>query len=191
MYTHLSPFCYHFALETMVRSHMLSARAGRFIVYRFGCELLVLEALQFLSRLVMYTHLSRTLLLPPHETMVRSHMLSARAGRNPSRGRRRRNRRRKPSCTARRTWAKRREARAAVGAVCILGARGRRRWRGSRSRCRDAPVGAPPEGNAKEVTRRRRRVTTAASRDDSVVAHGSLPAAWSDSGVTVAERWPW
>ena len=41
--------------------------------------------------------------------------------------------------------------------------RGRRRWRGSRSRCRDAPVGAPPEGNAKEVTRRRRRVTTAAS----------------------------
>ena len=49
---------------------------------------------------------------------------------------------------------------------------------------RDAPVGAPPEGSAKEVTRRRRRVTTAASRDDSVVAHGSLPAAWSDSGVT-------
>jgi len=25
-------------------------------------------------------------------------------------------------------------------------------------------------------------VTTAASRDDDVVAHGSLPAAWSDSG---------
>ena len=24
----------------------------------------------------------------------------------------------------------------------------------------DAPVGAPPEGNAKEVTRRRRRVTS-------------------------------
>jgi hypothetical protein len=39
---------------------------------------------------------------------------------------------------------------------------------------------ARPEGNAKEVTRRRRRVTTAALRDDSVVAHGSLPAAWSD-----------
>ena len=58
-----------------------------------------------------------------NETMVRSHMLSARAGRNPSRGRRRRNRRRKPSCTSRRTWAKRREARAAVGAVCILGAK--------------------------------------------------------------------
>jgi hypothetical protein len=36
-------------------------------------------------------------------------------------------------------------------------------------RCRDAPAGAPPEGNAKEVTRCRRRVTTAASRDDSVV----------------------
>ena len=99
----------------------------------------------------MYTHLSLTLLLPPHETMVRSHMLSARAGRNPSRGRRRRNRRRKPSCTSRRTWAKRREARAAVGAVCILGARGRRRWRGSRSRCRDAPVGAPPENLSRET----------------------------------------
>jgi len=59
--------------------------------------------------------------------------------------------------------------------------RGRCRRSGSR-RCRDAPVGAPPEGNAKEVTRCRRRVTTAASRDDGVVAHGSLPAAWSDSG---------
>jgi hypothetical protein len=32
----------------------------------------------------------------------------------------------------------------------------------------DAPVGAPPEGNAKEVTRRRRRVTTTVSRNDSV-----------------------
>jgi hypothetical protein len=42
------------------------------------------------------------------------------------------------------------------------------------------PLARPPEGNAKEVTRRRRRVTTAALRDDSVVAHGSLPAAWSD-----------
>ena len=30
----------------------------------------------------------------------------------------------------------------------------------------DAPVGAPPEGNAKEVTRRRRRVTTTASSND-------------------------
>ena len=40
----------------------------------------------------------------------------------------------------------------------------------------DAPVGAPPEGNAKEVTRRRRRVPTAALRDDSVVAHGSFAA---------------
>ena len=39
MYTHLSLLL---PLETMVRSHMLSARAGRFIVYRFGCELLVL-----------------------------------------------------------------------------------------------------------------------------------------------------
>ena len=70
----------------------------------------------------MYTQLS---LLLPHETMVRSHMPSARAGRNPSRGRRRRNRRRKPSCTSWRvrcTWAKRREVRAAVGAVCVLGA---------------------------------------------------------------------
>ena len=38
------------------------------------------------------------------------------------------------------------------------------------------PVGAPPEGNAKEVTRRRRRVPTAALRDDSVVAHGSFAA---------------
>ena len=34
----------------------------------------------------MYTQLS--LFLPHHETMVRSHMPSARAGRNPSRGRR-------------------------------------------------------------------------------------------------------
>ena len=59
----------------------------------------------------------------------------------------------------------------------LLGATapGRRRSRGSRSRCRDAPVGAPPEGNAKEVTRRRRaRVTTAASRDDSVVDGGGV-----------------
>ena len=53
---------------------------------------------------------------------------------------------------------------------------GRRRRRGRR-RCRDAPIGAPPEGNAKEVIRRRRRVTMAASNDDSVVAHSSLPAA--------------
>ena len=78
----------------------------------------------------MYTQLS--LLFIPHETMVRSHMPSARAGRNPSRGRRRRNRRRKPSFTSRRrSWAeegRRREARAAVGAVgavegvCVLGA---------------------------------------------------------------------
>jgi hypothetical protein len=30
----------------------------------------------------------------------------------------------------------------------------------------DVPVGAPPEGNAKEVTRRRRRVTTTASSND-------------------------
>ena len=43
---------------------------------------------------------------------------------------------------------------------------GRRRRRGRR-RCRDAPDGAPPEGNAKEAIRRRRRVTTAASSDDS------------------------
>ena len=49
----------------------------------------------------------------------------------------------------------------------------------------DAP--APPEGNAKEVTRRRRRVTTAASRDDSVVAHGSLPAA---CGPWSRRTWP-
>ena len=62
--------------------------------------------------------------------------------------------------------------------------RDRRRRRGSR-RCRDAP--APPEGNAKEVTRRRRRVTTAASRDDSVVAHGSLPAA---CGPWSRRTWP-
>ena len=53
---------------------------------------------------------------------------------------------------------------------------GRRRRRGRR-RCRDAPVGAPPEGNAKGVIRRRRRVTMAASSDGSVVAHSSLPAA--------------
>ena len=79
---------------------------------------------------VMYTQLS---LLLPHETMVRSHMPSARAGRNPSRGRRRRNRSRKPSCTSRRRCGRRRrEARATVGAVgavdaardavCVLGA---------------------------------------------------------------------
>ena len=41
----------------------------------------------------------------------------------------------------------------------------------------DAPVGAPPEGNAKEVTRRRRRVTTTVSRNDDIMATGSLPAA--------------
>ena len=52
----------------------------------------------------------------------------------------------------------------------------------------DAPVGAPPpEGNAKEVSRRRRRVTTAASRDDSVVVHGSLPAA---CGPWSRRTWP-
>jgi len=88
-------------------------------------------------------------------------------------------------CGARRSL----RSRCRTGKQCTR-RRGRRRRRGSR-RCRDAPVGAPPEGNAKEVTRRRRRVTTAASRDDSVVAHSSLPAAWSDSGVTVAARWPW
>ena len=43
----------------------------------------------------------------------------------------------------------------------------------------DAPVGAPPEGNAKEVTRRRRRVTTTVSSNDKIMAHGSLPAALS------------
>jgi hypothetical protein len=51
----------------------------------------------------------------------------------------------------------------------------------------DAPVGAPPEGNAKEVTRRRRRVTTVASRDDSVVAHGSLPALSADGRPQMAQ----
>ena len=111
----------------------------------------------------MYTQLS---LWVPHETMVRPHMPSARAGRNPSRGgRRRRNRRRMPSCTSRRTWAKRREARAAVGAVRILGAGGpgppgRRRWKGSRSRCRDAPVGGAPRRE------RKRSHSTPPSRDD-------------------------
>jgi hypothetical protein len=43
----------------------------------------------------------------------------------------------------------------------------------------DAPVGAPPEGNAKEVTRRRRRVTTTVSRNDDIMATGGLPAALS------------
>ena len=43
----------------------------------------------------------------------------------------------------------------------------------------DAPVGAPPEGNAKEVTRRRRRVTTTVSSNDEIMATGSLPAALS------------
>ena len=39
----------------------------------------------------------------------------------------------------------------------------------------DAPVGAPPEGNAKEVTRCRRRVTTTVSSNDGIVATGCLP----------------
>ena len=39
------------------------------------------------------------------------------------------------------------------------------------------PVGAPPEGNAKEAIRRRRRVTTTVSSNDAAVATGSLPAA--------------
>jgi hypothetical protein len=38
----------------------------------------------------------------------------------------------------------------------------------------DAPVGAPPEGNAKEVTRRRRRVTTTVSRNDDIMATGII-----------------
>ena len=38
----------------------------------------------------------------------------------------------------------------------VTGAAYSLRCRGSR-RCRDAPVGAPPEGNAKEVTRRQTR----------------------------------
>ena len=37
----------------------------------------------------------------------------------------------------------------------------------------DAPVGAPPEGNAKEVTERRRRVTTTASSNDGIMMTGS------------------
>ena len=41
----------------------------------------------------------------------------------------------------------------------------------------DAPVSAPPEGNAKEVTRHRRRMTTTVSSNDDVVATGSYPAA--------------
>ena len=43
----------------------------------------------------------------------------------------------------------------------------------------DAPVGAPPEGNAKEVTRRRRRMTTTVSSSDEIMATGSLPAVLS------------
>ena len=39
----------------------------------------------------------------------------------------------------------------------------------------DAPVGTPPEGNAKEVTRRHRRVTTTVSSNDGIVATGCLP----------------
>jgi len=31
----------------------------------------------------------------------------------------------------------------------------------------------------------------AASKDDSVLVHSSLLAAWSDRGVTLAARWPW
>jgi hypothetical protein len=129
-----------------------------------------------------------------HMTIGRSTCL-ARPGGTPSRGCRRRNRRRKPSCTSRRRWVEEAgiagRSRRSRCRRCSLRTRcrGRRRRRGSR-RCRDAPVGAPPEGNAKEVTRRRRRVTTAASRDDSVVAHGSLPAAWSGSG-TVARGGHW
>ena len=70
----------------------------------------------------MYTQLS---LLLPHVHMIRwSGPTCCRPGPGgTSRGHRRRNRRRNmPSCTSRRTWAKRREARAAVGAVCVLGA---------------------------------------------------------------------
>ena len=62
---------------------------------------------------------------------------------------------------------------------------GRRRRRGSR-RCRDAPAGAPPEGNAKEVTRRRRRVTTAASRE----TVSWRTAACQPPGVIQELRWP-
>jgi hypothetical protein len=64
----------------------------------------------------------------------------------------------------------------AVGAVCVLGAGAAVVAEGV-GVVETCPLATPPEGNAKEVSRRRRRVTTAASRDDSVVAHGSLPAA--------------
>ena len=155
-------------------------------VYRFGCELL----------------------LSPHETMVRSHMPSARAGRNPSRGRRRRKLVANMfgvlgSPVARlgahgRRRAKRRGKRGPQSAQSAYSAPGPPSLQRESVRCRDAPVGAPPEGNAKEVTRRRRRVTsTRGVERRQMCARGArqlasrLVAAWSDSGVTVAERWPW
>jgi hypothetical protein len=92
-----------------------------------------------------------------------AHAVGPWPGGTPSRGRSRRNRRRKPSCTSRRRWEEDAgsagRSRRSLCRRCILRTRRRAavRHRGSR-RCRDAPVGAPPEGNAKEVTRRRRRV---------------------------------
>ena len=136
----------------------------------------------------MYTQLS---LLLPHDTMVRSHMLSARAEPGPPSSQSASDAQLHVSMAHMGGGGGKRGPQSAQSPVCILGAGAAVVGEGERSRCRDAPVGAPPEGNAKDVTRSRRRVTTATSRDDSVVAHGSLPAAWSDSGVTVAERWPW
>jgi hypothetical protein len=149
----------------------------------------------FVLGLVMYRTYTLSATFTTCDDWSGPHAVGLGPGGTPSRGRRRRNRRRKPSCTSRRRWAEEAgsagRSRRSRCRRCSLRTRrrGRRRRSGSR-RCRDAPVGAPPEGNAKEVTRRRRRVTTAASRDDSVVAHGSLPAAWSGSG-TVARGGHW
>ena len=97
-----------------------------------------------------------------HVTIGRStYAVGLGPGGTPSRGCRRRNRRRKPSCTSRRRWVedagiagrsrRSRCRRCSLRTRC----RGRRRRIGSR-RCRDAPVGAPPEEpseeNAIEVT---------------------------------------
>ena len=100
------------------RHPRLSFRLSRFVSFPGGVTLtgersetyFLLKTTAFSSLVAMY--IKHTFLLVPGP------------GGTPSRGRRRRNRRRKPSCTSRRTsWAiKRREARAAVGAVRILGA---------------------------------------------------------------------
>jgi hypothetical protein len=113
----------------------------------------------------------------------------------PSRGRSRRNRRRKPSCSSRRRWAEEAgsagRSRRSLCRRCTLRTRRRAVVAEGVGGVETRPLARPPKGTQKKS------LDAAVACDDGGVerrqfrVHGSLPAAWRDSGVAAAARWPW